>query len=71
MALITHGEFADVGSSERSVGLAARLQSLLKTWQQRAHERLELSRMNERELHDMGISRVDALVEYTKPFWQK
>jgi uncharacterized protein YjiS (DUF1127 family) len=70
MALVSHGDFAGIGSADRSTGLLARVQIAFNVWQRRIRERLELARMSDRELLDMGISKVDALVEYKKPFWR-
>jgi len=42
----------------------------LTVWRQRAWERRELARMSERELGDIGVSRLDALLEINKPFWK-
>ena len=35
----------------------------------RARSRYELSIMNDRELHDIGLTRTDAANECDKPFW--
>jgi uncharacterized protein YjiS (DUF1127 family) len=47
--------------------LAARLIAL---WRRRAQERQELTAMDERDLRDIGISRLDARREADKPFWR-
>jgi len=70
MALVAHGDFAGVGAGSRAAGPLARIQHLIATWLQRARERHELAEMGERELHDMGISKIDAQAEYQKPFWR-
>lgn len=70
MALVSHGDLAAVGSADQGTSFLARAQAVLGVWQRRIRERLELARMNDRELLDMGISKVDALVEYKKPFWR-
>jgi len=44
--------------------------TLLDTWRQRSRDRQLLAMMNERELHDLGIKRYDALHEAHKPFWR-
>ena len=38
-------------------------------WRRRARSRAELSRLGDRSLHDLGISRVTANLEASKPFW--
>ncbi|HUN52974.1 MAG TPA: DUF1127 domain-containing protein [Candidatus Sulfotelmatobacter sp.] len=70
MALVSHSEFAGIGAAAQETGLVARAQAVFQTWQRRIRERMELSHMSERELLDMGISRVDALIESGKPFWR-
>jgi uncharacterized protein YjiS (DUF1127 family) len=40
-------------------------------WRQRARSRLELTSLNDRELWDMGLTRMDADTEANKPFWQR
>jgi uncharacterized protein YjiS (DUF1127 family) len=49
---------------------ARSLLALLDIWRQRSRGRHELAMMNERELHDLGIKRCDALHEAHKPFWR-
>jgi uncharacterized protein YjiS (DUF1127 family) len=49
---------------------ARSLLALLDTWRQRSRDRQVLAMMNERELHDLGIKRYDALQEAHKPFWR-
>ncbi len=54
-------------------GLAWRLAAafaLIGTWHDRARERRELARLDERLLRDIGVSRYDALAEARKPFWR-
>lgn len=42
----------------------------LAAWHQRAATRHELARLDERMLHDIGLSPADAEREIGKPFWQ-
>ncbi len=46
------------------------LANLFSAWRHRAKERAELARMSERELQDIGLTRLDAVREYQKPFWR-
>jgi len=50
--------------------LRARVIALLVCWRARAEERRRLAALDERELRDIGLTRVDALRECAKPFWQ-
>ena len=46
--------------------------SLLKVWVRRSRERKDLAELlnDDRLLNDIGVSRLDALREATKPFWR-
>ena len=70
MALITHHGVVGLGHAEHVDGLLERLGALLKTWQKRGQERAELARMTDRDLHDIGLTRLDAINEIDKPFWR-
>jgi uncharacterized protein YjiS (DUF1127 family) len=70
MALVTHHGVAGLGHAEQSESLFERLGAIFRTWQKRGHERAELARMSERDLHDIGLSRLDAINEIDKPFWR-
>jgi uncharacterized protein YjiS (DUF1127 family) len=43
---------------------------LLIEWRQRARSRLELSSLDDRELWDVGLTRMDAHNEADEPFWE-
>jgi len=47
------------------------IRTLFIEWRQRARSRLELRSLDERELWDMGLTRMDAQNEADKPFWQR
>lgn len=47
-----------------------RLRHLGHCWRQRGRDRQELARMTEREILDMGVTRLDVLREVQKPFWR-
>jgi uncharacterized protein YjiS (DUF1127 family) len=58
----------------RFVSVSAQLLRLsdgLETWRERARQRAALSRLDERLLADIGLSRTDAVFEYDKPFWRE
>jgi uncharacterized protein YjiS (DUF1127 family) len=42
----------------------------IAAWGMMAQGRAELSRLSERDLQDMGISRATAAAEARKPFWR-
>ena len=43
----------------------------LREWRWRRNGRLELARLDERMLHDIGLTRIDADYEIDKPFWRE
>ncbi len=49
----------------------AQLWVTLKLWHRRALERDQLARMDERALHDIGLSRGAIYAELQKPFWRE
>jgi len=49
---------------------ATSILDLAKCFYQRAVQRRRLAAMDDRMLQDIGISRVDALRESSKPFWR-
>ena len=49
----------------------SQLLALAGTWHQRARQRRQLAELSDRQLADIGISRVEARTEAAKPFWQE
>lgn len=45
--------------------------TVLMTWNRRHDQRARLAKMPDHLLSDMGISRADADLEASKPFWQR
>jgi uncharacterized protein YjiS (DUF1127 family) len=43
----------------------------LREWHRRKNSRLELARLDERMLRDIGLTRFDAEYEINKPFWRE
>lgn len=63
----THGgRWRAAGTAE----LLATLSETLQLWRARAAGRRELLALDERSLHDIGISRAQARQEAAKPFWR-
>ncbi|HZF35060.1 MAG TPA: DUF1127 domain-containing protein [Candidatus Angelobacter sp.] len=50
-------------------GVAAAF-STIALWWQRGRSRRVLATLDDHRLHDIGISRADALFESAKPFWR-
>ncbi len=49
----------------------ARAAERIDEWQARSRSRRELMALDERTLQDIGFSRGDAYMEYSKPFWRE
>jgi uncharacterized protein YjiS (DUF1127 family) len=47
-----------------------KLAELFAEWRRRVQSRYEFERLNERDLADMRLTRLDALNEVQKPFWE-
>ena len=47
-----------------------RLVATLRLWRRRARERAALAGLDERALHDIGLSRASAAFEINKPLWR-
>jgi uncharacterized protein YjiS (DUF1127 family) len=76
MSSYTKAEGGVFAADERSIvaRLAATIAAMrrrLAAWQAMAQGRAELSRLSDRDLQDMGISRATALAEVRKPFWRE
>lgn len=48
-----------------------RVWNTLRRWRERARQRYQLAGLSDGALKDVGLSRVDALRESEKHFWQK
>ena len=44
--------------------------ALFAEWRRRVRSRYELERLSERDLADMGLTRLDVASEMQKPFWE-
>jgi uncharacterized protein YjiS (DUF1127 family) len=47
-----------------------KLEALFGEWWHRVASRYELESLTDRDLADMGMTRIDAFNEIEKPFWQ-
>jgi uncharacterized protein YjiS (DUF1127 family) len=52
-------------------GFLSGVRAALREWRRRKNGRLELARLDERILRDIGLTRVDAEYEINKPFWRE
>ena len=62
---------AELPLAETSSNLASKFYQTVKTWRQRSITRAQLSGISARSLQDIGISRIDAVIESNKPFWEE
>ena len=51
--------------------LASRIYRAVNTWRQRSRTRAQLAGISAHSLQDIGISRIDAVIESNKPFWEE
>lgn len=58
-------------SAGAGAGLAVRVFDRLLLWLERMRDRRLLSSLDDRMLHDIGVSRYDAEKEARKPFWRR
>jgi len=66
MAYITHSSMTNIQAST----WLERLVAVLRQWRQRSRERAQLARLQERDLHDLGLSHGAVYAELHKPFWR-
>ena len=52
-------------------GFLRGVRATLREWRRRKNGRLELARLDERMLRDIGLTRFDAGYEINKPFWRE
>ena len=62
---------AELPLAETTSSLASRFYTTIKTWRQRSIARAQLSGTSSHSLQDIGISRIDAVIESNKPFWEE
>ena len=48
----------------------SKLVALFAEWRRRGRSRYEVERLSERDLADISLTRLDALDEIQKPFWE-
>lgn len=58
-------------SPHRLRGFLSGARAALREWRRRKNSRLELARLDERMLRDIGLTRLDAEYEVNKPFWRE
>ncbi len=56
------------GAPSRSI--LGRTLRLVMVWRRRARDRRVLTQLDDRMLHDIGLTRADIDCEIAKPFWQ-
>ena len=58
------------GSDRQQTGVLTRAAVTILGWLQRDRDRRALQALDERLLHDIGVSRGDVEMEVAKPFWR-
>jgi uncharacterized protein YjiS (DUF1127 family) len=59
------------GIATRLAAAIAGMRQRFAAWEANAQGRAELSRLSDRDLQDMGVSRASAVAEARKPFWRE
>ena len=54
----------------RRLTATAQLRALFGVWRRRIRERRALAEFTDRDLRDIGVTRVDVQNELAKPFWR-
>jgi uncharacterized protein YjiS (DUF1127 family) len=62
--------WTDHAVDQQAPGHSGGLRGLIAEWLHRIESRRDLAALSDRELRDIGITRVDALTEAEKPFWR-
>jgi uncharacterized protein YjiS (DUF1127 family) len=57
-------------ASQHKPDHVAGLRGLIGEWIRRSESRRDLAALSDRELRDIGVTRVDAMREVEKPFWR-
>jgi len=75
MTSLTHPALTDCHLSPRPahrlpIKLLSRAAATLRLWHERIHQKRLLAQLNERDWHDMGVSRSDVDAELRRPFWR-
>jgi uncharacterized protein YjiS (DUF1127 family) len=75
MSVLVHTRLTHFHPSARVAGtdrpsLLARVASTLRLWRKRIREKRALERLDERDLHDIGVSFSDVYAELNRPFWR-
>jgi uncharacterized protein YjiS (DUF1127 family) len=71
MSVTTRGMLTEFQSGpHHHTSTLQRIGELVSTWRRRSQERQAFARLNERDLHDIGLSRWEVESELAKPFWR-
>ena len=75
MSVSVHTRLTHFHPSARVAGggqpsFLARVAATLRLWRKRIREKQALERLDERDLHDMGVSFSDVYSELRRPFWR-
>jgi uncharacterized protein YjiS (DUF1127 family) len=62
--------WTDHAIAQHTPGHIGGLRGLIGEWLRRIESRRDLAALTDRELRDIGLTRVDALGEAGKPFWR-
>jgi uncharacterized protein YjiS (DUF1127 family) len=66
---LTNGQCVQTGLSTRGNAAVQSVVRIWRLWRARRRDRQALADIDERGLHDLGLSRCDIEQELNKPFW--
>jgi uncharacterized protein YjiS (DUF1127 family) len=69
--MLTECQAAGGPSTGHRIGVATRIGKMFAIWRRRIQERDAFAHLNERDLHDIGLSRWEVETELAKPFWRE
>ncbi len=62
---------AKLSLADTTSSLASGIYKTVNTWRHRSRTRARLAGLSSSSLQDFGVSRIDAMIELNKPFWEE
>lgn len=61
----------DISSTSTTPTLTTRFIKLVSIWRKRSKDRAQLNSISSHILRDIGITKIEAMIESNKPFWEE
>ena len=62
---------ARISLADTTSNLASRIYKAVDSWRKRSKTRAQLGGISSHSLQDIGISRIEVIIESNKPFWEE